>query len=285
MQPMDVAVVTDSTASLSPRDAERERITVVPLQVILGEEVFTEGVDVTADDIARALGDHVGVSTSRPAPEDFGAVYRRLADEGAGAIVSVHLSARISGTYDSALLAAKEAPVEVLVVDAGQVGIGTGFAAGEAARARDAGATAERVAAAARRAGETTTTLLYVDTLEYLRRGGRVGAAAALLGSALAVKPLLTLVDGAVEPLERVRTSGRALARLRDLATDAARRAGDCAIGVQHLAGEEAAERVAAGLADQLGIASVPVDEVGAVIGAHVGPGMVGVSVTPRLTH
>jgi DegV family protein with EDD domain len=280
---MSIAVVTDSTSSLSPADAAREGIAVVPLQVIIGADTYTEGVDVTADMIAEALAAFVPVSTSRPTPDDFLEVYQRLADEGAEAIVSVHLSAKMSGTLDSAILASKQSPVPVTCIDSTQVGIATGFAAGRAAQARDAGEDATGVAEAARRAGESSTVLLYVDTLEYLKRGGRVGAAAALIGSALAVKPILTLDGGLVVPLERVRTQAKALARVESLAVEHAR---GCAagfdIGVQHLASPTVAAEVAARLATALDRDAIGVDEVGASIGAHVGPGMIAVTVTPR---
>ena len=280
---MTVAIVTDSTASLSPDDAARERITVVPLQVVIGANVYTEGQDVTSDMIAEALAGFVPVNTSRPTPDDFLAVYERLASEGATAIVSVHLSAKMSGTFDSAELASKQVSVPVTCVDSQQVGIATGFAAGRAARVRDSGGDALAVADAARVAGESSTTMLYVDTLEYLKRGGRVGSAAALIGSALAVKPLLTLRDGLVVPLERVRTTAKALSRLEALAVEACEACSDgFDIGVQHLANESTADAVAQRLATSLGREALPVDEVGAAIGAHVGPGMVSVTVTPR---
>lgn len=280
---MPVAIVTDSTASLSPDDAARENIAVVPLQVIIGAEVYTEGLDVTSEMIAEALAAFVPVNTSRPTPDDFLAVYERLAEDGATAIVSVHLSAKMSGTLDSAVLASKQASVPVTCVDSTQVGIATGFAAGRAARVRDEGGDTLAIADAARDAGESSTAILYVDTLEYLRRGGRVGAAAALIGSALAVKPLLTLRDGLVVPLERVRTTAKALSRLEALALEACRGCdGDFDIGVQHLANQSVADAVAERLGTALGQGPVPVNEVGAVIGAHVGPGMVGVTITPR---
>lgn len=278
-----IAIVTDSTSSLSSGDAEREDITVVPLQVIIGADVFTEGQDVTADMIAEALAGFVPVSTSRPTPDEFLSVYERLAADGAEAIVSVHLSSRMSGTLDSAVLASKQCSVPVTCIDSTQVGIATGFAAGRAAQARDAGEDAVGVAEAARRAGEQSTALLYVDTLEYLRRGGRVGAAAALIGSALAVKPLLTITDGLVVPLERVRTKAKALARLEALAVEKAQACEDgFDIGVQHLASLPTATAVAGRLAATLERDSIAVDEVGAAIGAHVGPGMIAVTITPR---
>jgi len=278
-----IAIVTDSTASLSPADAEREHILVVPLKVIIGAETFVEGsAELTSDMIAEALAAFVPVSTSRPTPSEFLAVYAQAAAEGADHIVSVHLSSKMSGTFESAQLAAKESAVPVTVVDSQQVGLGVGFAAGRAAAARDAGGDAAAVAAAAERAGESTTIALYVDTLEYLKRGGRVGSAAALIGSALAVKPILTLADGMVVPLEKVRTSARALARVEAIAVAAAQAYEDgYSIGVQHLANDAVAQQVAQRLADQLERSSVSVDEVGAAIGAHVGPGMISVTITP----
>lgn len=280
---MTVAIVTDSTSSLSTADADREHIAVVPLQVIIGADVYTEGQDVTADMIAEALGSYIPVSTSRPTPDDFLKVYERLAADGAEAIVSVHLSAKMSGTLDSAHLASKQTSIPVTCVDSTQVGIATGFAAARAAAARDAGEDVDGIAAAARQAGESTVVLLYVDTLEYLKRGGRVGAAAALIGSALAVKPILTIRDGLVVPLERVRTAAKALARVEALAVQKAEACDNgYQIGVQHLASASVAASVATRLDAALGVDSIPVDEVGASIGAHVGPGMISVTITPR---
>lgn len=280
---MTVALVTDSTASLSPETARESRIDVVALQVIIGPDVFTEGEDVTPAMVAAALAAYVPVNTSRPTPGQFIAAYERAAAAGATEIVSVHLSSKMSGTFDSALLGAKNSPVPVTCVDSTQVGVATGFAALRAAAARDEGGGAEDVAAAARCAGENSFTLFYVDTLEYLRRGGRVGAAAALIGSALAVKPLLTVKEGLISPLEKVRTATKALARLEALAVE--RSAGfdkGFDVGVQHLANPTVAKAVAERLADALGKDAIEVREVGASIGAHVGPGMISVTLTPR---
>ncbi|MCD9153479.1 DegV family protein [Aeromicrobium duanguangcaii] len=280
---MTVAVVTDSTASLDPDDAAREGISVVPTTVIIGARVYTEGVDVTSQMIADALAQNVPVSTSRPSPETFQAVYRALASTGVDAIVSVHISSKVSGTVDAARLAADRVDIPVHVVDTLQVGLATGFAAGEAARASAAGATAEEVAAAALESARTSRVLLYVDTLEYLRRGGRIGRAAALIGSALAVKPILTIEDGVVTPLEKVRTSSKALARLVALGVETARSHPDgYDIGILHLASEPVAVSVAESLAQELDRPAIAIDEVGADIGAHVGPGMIAVTVSAR---
>jgi DegV family protein with EDD domain len=282
-----VAVVTDSTATLGPGVADKHGIVVVPMQVVIGAHAYEDGVDPEAspEKVAAALKEFVPVSTSRPSPATVLETYRRLAAEGADEIVSVHLSAEVSATYESALLAAREAPVPVHAVDTRQVGPGTGHAALAAAAAVAAGASAQEAAKAAREHAGRTHTWFYVDTLEYLRRGGRVSALGAIVGSALAVKPLLQVENGRICPLEKVRTSVRALSRLEDLAVQAA---GDAEVDVTvcHLANADAAEKLAGALqtrlADALGDGRVEVLEVPAVIGAHVGPGLVGVALTPR---
>jgi len=284
---MPLAIVTDSTASLPPELARERDITVVPLQVVIGATSYDEGVadGVTAELLAESLKAWTPVSTSRPNPEEMLEVYERLAARGAQEIVSVHLSGELSGTLESAQLAGSRASVRVTAVDSRQVGMGVGFAVLAAADARDTGADVETVVAAARVRAAATTSLFYVDTLEYLRRGGRVGAAAALLGSALAVKPILGVEDGRIGPRERVRTATKALARLEELAVEsAADRPLD--IAVAHLASPDRAAQLAAHLGerltDQLEGRSVVVGEIGAVLGAHVGPGMVAVVVARR---
>lgn len=281
-----IAVVTDSTATLPAETAASRGITVVPLQVIIGSNVYDEGAPEAAPTrVAAALKEFVPVSTSRPAPRVFAETYARLAEEGAEAIVSLHLSGEVSGTFESAQLAARDSSVPVHVVDTHEVGPATGYAALTAADARDDGAGADEMAALGLARAERSVSLFYVDTLEYLRRGGRVGAAAAFLGGKLAVKPLLTISDGRVTNLDRVRTASRALARLQDLAVE---HAGDRAVDVTvaHLAGEtraaELSESLAERLADNLQGREIATGELGAVLGAHVGPGMVAVCVAPR---
>ncbi len=280
-------VVTDSTASLPPEVAQARGIVVVPLQVVIGATVYDEGADgATPELVAQALKDFRPVSTSRPAPAALLEVYEKAAAEGADAVLAIHLSGDMSGTYESALLAAADSPVPVTVVDSRQVGVATGYAALSASDVLDDGGSVEEAATAARRRADLATSLFYVDTLEYLRRGGRIGAAAALLGGALAVKPLLRIDDGRVATLERVRTSARALSRLEDLVVDAAADL-DVDVCVSHLANPDRATdlagRLAARLADNLDGREVWCGELGAVLGAHVGPGMVAACVAPRL--
>lgn len=282
-----IALVTDSTAMLPAALAEERGITVVPLQVVIGAKSYDEGVDpeATPDTIAEALRAYTPVSTSRPTPAVFLEAYERAAALGAESVLSVHLSGEVSGTFESAQLAAREASVPVLTVDTRQLGMATGYAVLAAADVLDGGGSVEEAAGAALARAAATTSLFYVDTLEYLRRGGRIGAAAAVLGSALAVKPLLTVTDGRITPLEKVRTTSRALARLEELAVAAAED-GKVDVAVAHLSGadraEELAKRLRARLAANLDDRDVFVGEVGAVIGAHVGPGMVAVVVAPR---
>ncbi|MBZ5736697.1 DegV family protein [Nocardioides mangrovi] len=284
---MPVAIVTDSTASLPPELAAERGILVVPLQVVIGATVYDEGEGgATPELVAAALKEWKPVSTSRPGPRALLEVYERAVRDGATAIVSVHLSGDMSGTYESAQLAARDASVPVIPVDTRQVGVATGYAALAAADVVAAGGTAEEAADAARARAAASSSLFYVDTLEYLRRGGRIGAAAALLGGALAVKPLLQIEDGRVASLERVRTSARALSRLEELAVQAAGD-GPVDVCVAHLASPERAgqltERLAQRLEANLDGREVWCGELGAVLGAHVGPGMIAVCVAPVL--
>ncbi|MEU6035390.1 DegV family protein [Actinomadura sp. NPDC047616] len=277
-----VAVVTDSTAYLPPGLAERHGITVVPLQIVIGGTVRDEG-QITSAEAARALKEWHPVTTSRPSPERFAHAFKAAAGGGARAVVSVHLSAAMSGTVEAARLAAEDAPVPVRVVDTGAIGLGLGFAALSAAAAALRGADADEVAAAAEHRARLSRSLFYVDTLEHLRRGGRIGAAATLLGSALMMKPLLSIVDGRIAPLEKVRTSSRAIARMEELAADLA---GDRPVdlGIQHLGAAPRAETLASRLRDRIPqVKDLYVGEVGPVIGAHAGPGMLGVVVAPHL--
>ncbi|MGW1600473.1 DegV family protein [Streptomyces eurythermus] len=277
-----VAIVTDSTAYLPPRAMERHGITTVPLTVVLGDQALEEGTEISTRSLAQVLQKRRSVTTSRPSPQVFAETYRRLAESGASGIVSLHLSAELSGTYDAAVLAAREAPVPVRVVDTGVVAMALGFCALTAAEAAEAGGTVDEAVTAAEKRAAGTSAVFYVDTLDYLRRGGRIGAAQKLLGSALAVKPLLQLEDGRIELLEKVRTASKAIARLEELTVERAGNA-EVDIAVHHLAAADGA----AALADRLrarvpGLADLHVSEVGAVIGAHTGPGLLGAVVSPR---
>jgi fatty acid kinase fatty acid binding subunit len=277
---MPVAVVTDSTAYL-PTELT-SGITVVPLTVMIGGVEGIEGEQIGPAEVAAALAERrVSVSTSRPAPERFVETYRELLAAGASGVVSVHLSAKLSGTYESAVLAAAEVdPDRITVTDSRSTGMGLGFCALAAAEAASGGADLAGAVAVARAAAAATTTFFYVDTLEFLRRGGRISAASALVGTALSVKPILHVVDGAIAARDKVRTASRALNRLIDLVVEAA---GDFTVdvAVQHLVAPERARQVSDAVADRLGdrLRQRWTSEVGAVVAAHAGPGLVGVVV------
>ncbi len=276
-----VAVITDSTSYLPPGWATEWGIDVVPVQVIVAGRPYDETDDDQALQVAEALRDWKPVTTSRPAPARFLEAYLRAAEEGAEGIVVATLSSAMSATFESALLAAKEASVPVRVIDTRSIAMGEGFAVIAGARAARAGASLDEVAQIVTQRAAAARVYFYVDTLEYLRRGGRIGSTRAAVGQALQVKPLLEVRDGRVERLEQVRTAGRAMARLTDLAVEAAAGHPSVDVAVQHLGTPERAEALAAGLRSAIPSARVVVGTVGGVVGAHVGPGMVSVVVTP----
>jgi DegV family protein with EDD domain len=277
-----VAVVTDSTAYFPDGFAERSGVRQVPLHVLVDDTHWLDGVRFGSAALVAALARRASVTTSRPTPAEFEAVYTEAIRAGADTIVSVHLSRALSGTWDSARLAAENIGAErVRVVDSRSTGMGLGFAALAAATVAAGGGDLNAVCDTATRIGARSRVFFSVDSLDYLRRGGRIGQATALLGTALSVKPLLHVDSGRVVPLEKVRTGTRARARLVELVVQAAGPS-PCALAVHHLG---AAER-AAGLVEQLrsrvpAVSECLISEVGAAIGAHAGPGMLGVVVLP----
>lgn len=275
-----VTVVTDSTSYLPAGLADELGIRVLPLQVQLGDRTGREGVDVAPGDVTSALRNRVPVSTSRPTPGEFGKLYRSILETGSSAVFSVHLSGQLSGTCDSARLAAAELDDGLVrVLDSRSAGMALGFGVLAAARAAAAGGSLDEVERAAKAVLGSSTALFYVDSLEWLYRGGRIGGAAARFGTALAVKPLLHLSDGRIQPLEKVRTASKAIARLVQLGVTAA---GDrpVDVAVQHLAAPDRAAdlvRQLRGALPRLG--QLYESEVGAAVGAHVGPGLLGIVV------
>jgi len=282
-----VAVVTDSTSSLGGDAVTRAEIAVISLQVVIDGQSRPES-EVDPLLVAAALREGKRVTTSRPSPQAFAAVYDSLGAAGYQAVVSAHLSAKISGTCEAAEVAARAAPVPVTVVDSGSLGMVTGFAALSGAECALGGGSAGEVAATIRARAHASTLYFYVHNLDYLRQGGRIKAGAALIGSALAVKPLMTIADGEIRLHERVRTASKAFTRLRELGLAALARAASESpgvdIAVHHLDNREAAERLAAEFTGRVRTpGEVVISELSAVVGGHVGPGTVGVVIAPRL--
>lgn len=290
-----VAIVTDSTSGLLGAPLPTFAAThIVPLIVQRGGKEFRENVDITAGEVLTALKNGEVLTTSRPAPAEFTRVYEELAESGYESVVSVHISSELSGTYEAAVSAAKTAPLPVEVVDSRSAAMLLGFgvyAANEAvARGNlpsDPAEAAKAVADVARAVIDAGNVLFYVDTLDYLHRGGRVSSVSALLGTALAVKPLLTVVDGRIELSEKVRTRRRALERLVARCAGAAKTILDDAtavdIAVQHLGAPRAAQEALRQITKKIGagVRHAIVTDAGAVLGAHVGPGVIGAIVTP----
>ncbi len=281
-----VAVVTDSTACLSAELLAGGGIRVVPLRVVLAGRVADEGTPgqdpaVTVADVEQALRRGERVGTVSPAPERFAAAYAAAAAGGADAIVSVHVSAHLSGTVNSASIAARSAPVPVRVVDSQSIGMGLGLAVLTAASAASAGQDAAAVAAAAAGRAAGLRSFFAVDTPGHLRAGGRLAASSGPPDGALTARPLLHVRDGRIALLEKARTPSAAIMRLEQLAAEfAAGRPVDLA--VQYLTDDGGASALAGRLPGLVpGARRVYLAAAGAVICAHTGPGMIGVVVAP----
>lgn len=274
---MSVIVVTDSSARLPASLADRYGITQVPLHLTMPDGTeYLEGVD----EIPRNVVSTPGVSTSGANPQDLIEVYREAIDRSDGAgIVAVHMSRQLSGTWAAARLATEELGDVVRVVDARAAGIAVGLTALAAAQTADRGADRDEVYEAAVRAAATSESLLCVQTLENLRSSGRISAASHLLGSALAIKPILHMADGALALRERQRTMTKACKRMVEVMAE---QVGDDAVtvAVQHCQAPELAVEIQETIVDRLPrVTSSLVVELGPVLGAHVGPGAVGITV------
>jgi DegV family protein with EDD domain len=279
------AVVTDSAAALpaewSAGLSGDGRLAVIPMPVMVGEEIYGEGEDDISETIALALASGTSVKTSRPSPGQFEQAYLAAERRGYEAVVSVHISGGLSGTADAARLAATRVGIPVNVVDSGTVGMALGMAVQEGVRAAATGAGAAEVAAAAADQASRTKVYFYVPSLEQLRRGGRIGAAASLWGTMLAIKPILAVDGGKIIPLEKVRSAARAVARLEEIvASDASNRPDGVRLAVHHFGNPAEAESLAARLA-----AAVPhcppvqISSLPAVLAAHAGLGVLAVIV------
>jgi DegV family protein with EDD domain len=278
--PSRVALVTDSTSCLPADVAARWGIGVVMNQITIGDQVDRE------DRVARpvlldALRRNLAVSTDPPELDAFAAAWQAAAAQGADEVVSVHMSAGQARIYQVAVQAAATSQVPVHVVDSRTSGLSLGYAVLAAAKAAGTGGGARRVMDALARRLEGSLELIYVDTLEYLRRGGRVGIIAAAAGHALSMKPLLTMHDGQVAPLARVLGAERAL---RHLVKIAVRRIGNCPvdIGVEHFGAPARAASVLARLRHRLAhLREATLIECSSSLGVHLGPGAVGISISP----
>ena len=269
-----VRIVTDSTADLAPEQQRAAGITVVPLNVHFGDEVFRDHVDLSADEFFRRLKASSQLPrTSQPSVGAFEEAYRKLLG-GGDEIVSVHLSSKVSGTYNSALMAAQSVgDGKIDVVDSLSTSMALGFMALEGAKLAKAGRDRQAVAECLHGLVPKARVICVVDTLTYLERGGRIGKARALLGSLLNVKPILQLKDGEVVPVGRARGRPQSLSRLVELL----QRDGKVSqLAIMHGAARTDAEQLRERVASSYPGVDIQLTEIGAVLGTHTGPGVIG---------
>lgn len=271
-----LAYVVDSTADLSETLASNEHIRTIPLRINWGDRSFRDRVDITTDEFYRRLRSTSTLpTTSAPPPGDFEQTYEELLSDHSG-IVSIHIPGSLSGTYSAAVAAAERVNADrIQVVEGGHCSMGLGWLAERATEVGDATGDLGQAAAAARDLVPRVRLLAALDTLEFLQRGGRIGRVAALAGALLNVKPLLKIEAGQVLPLERVRSRGAALRRLRELTGDFGPLE---RIAVLHGDALEAADELAQALAEDFPTVRVERGEVSPVVGVHAGPGIIGVT-------
>lgn len=278
-----VMVVTDSTSNIPLQLLNGNPVKFVPLQVIWGHTIYNDGVDIQPDEFYRRLGkDPVNPSTSQATPEEFKKVYASLIDQGYD-ILSLHISSKLSGTLDSAFQAKRAFPgANITIVDSLSTSMALGFQVLAASRMAEMGATLDECRVVAEKAVKHTGIYFTVSTLEYLRRGGRIGSAAAFMGTVLNLKPILQVKDGVVEAVEKVRTLNKAIDRILDLVEKevghssgpirlAAIQAGAMQEGQALL--DKALKRFSSTL-----LTDAVVSGISSVIGIHTGPGALGLA-------
>lgn len=277
-----VAIVTDSTASLPAGAVEKWGISVVQLELRIGDQSDDER-RVPHAELAQALRGNARIATAPPPVPAFFWTYMDAVSAGADAIISVHISGGLSETCNAAREAAAEIKIPVYVVDSRLCGLGLGYPVLAAAEAAANGATTQDVLGLLAQRLRGTTQIIYVDTLEYLRRGGRISRTQAAVGQALSVKPLLILRDGLIEQMTRGMGTDRAL---RKMIAEAVRRSGNAPvdIGLEHFEFADRAQRVLTDLRGKIPqVRQTLIEETSAILGAHVGPGALGLTVSPTL--
>jgi DegV family protein with EDD domain len=278
-----VMIVTDSTSNIPAQLLNGNPVRILPLQVIWGGQIYKDGVDIQPKEFYERLAiDKVMPSTSQTTPEEFKALYASLIQEGYD-ILSMHISGKLSGTMDSAVQAKRAfAGAKIELVDSNSTSMAMGFQVMSAARMAKMGATLDECKAVAIEAGKHTGVYFAVNTLEFLRRGGRIGGAAAFLGTILNLKPLLELRDGRIEAVERVRTLSKTIDRLLDLVeAKVSAEKGPirlCAIHANALGqAEELLDRAVNRFSPSL-VTDAVISAVSPALGTHTGPGALGLA-------
>lgn len=277
MGKLNVAVATDSTANIPQEYLEKYDIHVIPQCLNWEEETYLDGVDITADEFYRQLGQAKELpTTSQPSAGEFHEFFGKLA-ETYEAIIGIFISEHLSGTLDSALTAVEMMPdFPIQIIDSRSASMGLGFIVLAVARALEQGVTFEDATQLARDLVPVTHAVFVVDTLEYLHRGGRIGGATRLLGSVLSIKPLLYLEEGRIEPLASVRTKRKAIQRLLDTVAEETSGKGKLHASVIHAAALDEAELFQDQVKERLQPVELIMSELSPVVGTHTGPGLVG---------
>lgn len=272
-----VRIVTDSTSDIPLEVRERLSITMVPLKVLFGEETFLDFVTIQSEQFYEKLASSAMLpTTSQPSPAEFSDVYERLlAEDSESPILSIHLSAALSGTYQSAVIAESmlEQKSDITIIDSKSASYGIGMRVVKAAEMAAAGESMESILAEVERLERGTELYFLVDTLEFLQKGGRIGKASALIGSILNIKPILSLdSDGVVLAVDKVRGSKKAMARIVDLLKQDF---GDEPVNITMAWSyrKDSAEELYELIKTNFNVQSVGWTTLGAVIGTHTGPG------------
>ena len=276
---MKIGFVTDSTAYLPENIRAEFDVEVVPVQVVIDGKAFDEGSEISAQQVAQALKQGKAVTTSRPSSAQFIAAYQRVLDRGYDQIISVHLSSELSGTYESALLAVAKSDLPVRVIDSRTIALAMGYPLIGGVKLAQSGAAIDDVEDNIRNRCEQSSIIFYVDSLEHLKRGGRISALQSRIGTALSLKPLLTVADGLIVQRELVRNSQKALARIGEIAQASA--AVPSELAILHVEALAPAEKLAAQISQKLDNAEIPVIAAGAVVGTHLGAGAVALVICP----
>jgi len=274
-----ICIVTDSTADLTPAQAESLGVTVRPLSVVFGDKVYLDGIDIRPETFYSMLASSSTLpTTSQPSPGEFIEVYERLFAKGYDTIISIHLSAALSGTSQAAKQAAEHLGKDIRVVDSRSISVGVGVQVMAAAEAVKAGKSVDEVLEAIESSRRNHEVLFTLNTLEYLAKGGRIGRAKSLLGSLLNIKPIIRVDDGVYVDVGKARSQKQALDQIVQIFSDLARGRKVKRIAIAVGAATEAGLQLKDKLQAEFGV--VPAfSHVGPVVGVHTGPGTVGAAV------
>ncbi|MGF7048522.1 DegV family protein with EDD domain [Paenibacillus sp. DS2015] len=279
-------IVTDSTADIPAELLQKHHVYVVPLRLLFGQETFLDGVDISAKEFYDRLAQVKELpTTSQPSPADYVRIYEQIREEHPGSpILSIHISSALSGTYQSALIAKSmmEEEADITIVDSLSASYGFGLLVIHAARLASEGWAVEQIMEAVEQLRKQRKLYFLVDTLENLQKGGRIGKAAALFGTLLNIKPILSIdEEGIIYPVEKVRGRKKAIARMIELFQQDLGNINTINVAVGHTADPASAESFLEELSSHFKLEEVVLTNVGAVVGSHVGAGVIAVFIWP----